>query len=77
MSANAIVKHLDIFKDDLPSLLTRGEAVMMQAFCLQRAKEAFHRRIAPRGQAARKASATRVLVMRLFITQPTISQADN
>ena len=53
MTANAIVKHLDIFKDDLSRLLPCGEAIMMQAFRLQRAKEAFHRRIAPRGQAAR------------------------
>ena len=53
MAANAIVKHFDIFKDDLPCLLTLGEAVMMQAFRLQRAKEAFHRRVVPRGQAAR------------------------
>ena len=47
MMTNPIVKRLDIFKDDLSRLLTRGEAVMMQTFRLQRTKEAFHRRIVP------------------------------
>ena len=46
MTPDTIVKHLDVFKDDLSGLLTGGEAVMMQAFRFERAKEALHRRIA-------------------------------
>ena len=47
MTANAIVEHLDIFKDNLPCLLTGEKAVMMQAFCFESPKEALHRGIVP------------------------------
>ena len=47
MTPDTIVKHLDVFKDDLSGLLTSCEAVMMQAFRFERAKEALHWRIVP------------------------------
>jgi hypothetical protein len=47
MTLDAIVKHLDVFKDHGSCLLTSGKAVVMQAFCFERAKEALHRCIVP------------------------------
>ena len=47
MAPDTVVEHLDVFKDYLPSLLTGGKAVVMQAFRFERAKEALHRRIVP------------------------------
>ena len=35
MAPNAIVKHLDVFKDHLPGLLPGSEAIMMQAFSFE------------------------------------------
>jgi hypothetical protein len=43
MTSNTILEHLDVFKDHLPSLLTGGIAVVMQAFRFEHAKEALHR----------------------------------
>ena len=53
VTPDTIVKHLDVFKNHLPGVFTRGEAIVMQAFGFQCAKETFHRRIAPQGQATR------------------------
>jgi hypothetical protein len=38
MTSDAIVEHLDVFKDHLPSMLTVGKAVVMRAFRLERTK---------------------------------------
>jgi hypothetical protein len=47
MSPSTIVEHFDIFKHDLPSLFACCKTVVMQTLALQRAEEAFHRRIVP------------------------------
>jgi hypothetical protein len=47
MTPDAVVEHLDVFKDHLPGLLMAPKAVMMQTLSLDRAKETFHRRIIP------------------------------
>ena len=47
MTPDMIVEHLDVFKGHLSGPLTGGEAVVMQAFRFECAKEALHRRIVP------------------------------
>ena len=47
MTPDTIVEHLNVFKDHLLGLLTGGEAVMMQTFRFERAKETLHWRIVP------------------------------
>ncbi len=42
MASDTIVKHLDVFKDHLPGLLTSGKAIVMQAFRFDRTEEALH-----------------------------------
>lgn len=43
MASNAIVKYLNAFKDNLPSLLTGGKAAVVQVFRFERAKETLYR----------------------------------
>jgi len=39
MMPDALVKHLDVFKDDLPGLLACSKVVVMQAFRFERTKK--------------------------------------
>ena len=47
---DAVVKHLNVFKDHSPGLLAIGKAIVMQAFGFKRAKEAFHRGVVAKPQ---------------------------
>jgi len=47
VTTDAIVEHLDVLEHDLLGLLTSLEAIVVQAFGFDRAKEAFHRRVVP------------------------------
>ena len=77
MSANTIVKHLNIFKRNRSGFGSGFKFLVVQALILQRAKEALHRRIMRALGFAQMPAALRKRLIRLMPTSTPVASRNS